>query len=1260
MNFIKKLFYVLSLAFLLLLSSCKNKTISFFVDGKTYATVDYSKDMKLPNTPTKRGYTFVGWYVGGNEYNPAKNTKKPVEARFTPNIYTVTFGSNKVDVVYDSKITNIPEIPSPEEGFSVDGWYIGSTLIDSNFVWTFNANMTAEARYIPNKYILSLGDSQIEVKYGDKIGKLPDVPTKDGYNGVWTIENDDLTANTIWIYKENKTASISYKKVSYILTLGETNISIEYGDTIGNKYVEPPLEAGYDTYWSIDGVKIDSNTVFNYTKNVTAVCSKTPKNNTSYTIKHFLESSNNNGFEEVESEREIKYGTTDTLTQAVSKDFEHYSARDFNQFAIKGDGSTTIIIYYNIERIKVNVVYNDNEEIIDAKYNQVISTLKAPQIKGLTFGYWEIDGVKCDDNFTITSSVVLTPVYYDFNVIKNITNSNDNCVSYSDNVYTVKNPGYEGYVIVSKNYDRAYDAFEYDTEIHYDPDMVQFQIGIMNSSMSLVNTYEFIYEKSPEKFYISAVNETRTLWTDSTYANLGSEYLQMLRNGKIAIRMIKEGTTVYIRVGSDFNHLNLVYAFDNPSWNAFAPEYGTPCFVLKGKQNSLNTADAKISNTSLFIPKKDNISFIEHNSEGTYQSYGININQYYKDWIVDLSRITVGNPGKHEMGWEAFTSIVPREASYEKEFIFITRVQISNPKNLVFGINLYDKTKWQDQILINYNDNLDGEYAWISFHEPNDVARNSKDSWGVITGDLLEILRNGDYYVKVKYSDGKVTVGIGENKNSIQDVITVAQDSGDWIRPHTTGYATVGLIVFGRTNTDDYVTLSDFHFIVNPKVILVNEDIETIIYTDDSGHISNIDNPSKEGYQFLGYYVDGRKIDENTVFEKDTRCEAVYEALKYELLYNDTTIECTYDKAIGELPQIEEREGYVGYYTIDEKPITSNTIWKYTSNKTMVLIYIQANENVNYRVEHMKENIYDDDYTLFEYETLSGKPGEYTNALSKTYAHYSASSFEQETISIDGSTIIRIYYNLEKVAVTLVKNNGEDNQVVQVKCFTKVADLPIPKLSYHTFSNWGVDSNMEIESSMTLSASYDNFFTIGENRKDTKNTVKNVDGSYTVYGGNAYSKENIFITELSSKENFEFSYKVTTTSTHLEASFGLYDSAYGQDSVFTILHGNGSDYVEGVRNEPFAYNDNTYGGLTNESINILDSGSYYVKIIKTGNKCWIQLGSTIETLETICSFDSDWNSFAPLNAIPSVRIRSNSDCYDDYVIISDIVYTIIN
>lgn len=67
----------------------------------------------------------------------------------------------------------------------------------------------------------------------------------------------------------------------------------------------------------------------------------------SYTVRHFLQNIEDDGYTESASDAETLSGKISTQTEAVAKAFTGFTAQDFDQKAITADGRTEISIYYN-------------------------------------------------------------------------------------------------------------------------------------------------------------------------------------------------------------------------------------------------------------------------------------------------------------------------------------------------------------------------------------------------------------------------------------------------------------------------------------------------------------------------------------------------------------------------------------------------------------------------------------------------------------------------------------------------------------------------------------------------------------------------------------------------------------------------------------------------------------------------------------------------------------------------------------------------
>ncbi|MBO4859538.1 MAG: InlB B-repeat-containing protein [Treponema sp.] len=146
-----------------------------------------------------------------------------------------------------------------------------------------------------------------------------------------------------------------------------------------------------------------------------------------------------------------------------------------------------------------------------------------------------------------------------------------------------------------------------------------------------------------------------------------------------------------------------------------------------------------------------------------------------------------------------------------------------------------------------------------------------------------------------------------------------------------------------------------------------------------------------------------------------------------------------------------------------------------------------ANTNTVYKVEHWQQNIVDDGYAPLsaETETKFGTTGSQTNAVAKSYDGFRAKTFSQETISANGNTVVKIYYDRTTATYTFNANgenesdgkwnDNSETKTVSGKYGATVAAPASPTKTGYTFSAWsGTTSVPETfgTENLTFTASY--------------------------------------------------------------------------------------------------------------------------------------------------------------------------------------------
>ena len=108
---------------------------------------------------------------------------------------------------------------------------------------------------------------------------------------------------------------------------------------------------------------------------------------------------------------------------------------------------------------------------------------------------------------------------------------------------------------------------------------------------------------------------------------------------------------------------------------------------------------------------------------------------------------------------------------------------------------------------------------------------------------------------------------------------------------------------------------------------------------------------------------------------------------------------------------------FPGYRPDPENPIHPAAGTLVESGSVYTVNYV-ARDDTAYKVEHYKQNLADDEYTLANTDKMSGTTGELTAAVARSYPGFTAQSFNQMTIAADGSTVVKIYYNRNTYTVT--------------------------------------------------------------------------------------------------------------------------------------------------------------------------------------------------------------------------------------------------
>ena len=192
-------------------------TITFDANGGTVSTVSKTVTFdaaygSLP-TPTRKGYSFTGWYTsadGGDAVNSTDiyclESDQTLYAHWTANVYTITFNPRGGTVDIESKTVKYGEpygeLPVPiRTGYTFTGWSFGNypdTFVTSESIYWLTYDKTLFGNWKGNTYKVTfdanggtVNTNSKNVTFGYTYGDLP-TPSKTGYDFVgWYTDPTD-------------------------------------------------------------------------------------------------------------------------------------------------------------------------------------------------------------------------------------------------------------------------------------------------------------------------------------------------------------------------------------------------------------------------------------------------------------------------------------------------------------------------------------------------------------------------------------------------------------------------------------------------------------------------------------------------------------------------------------------------------------------------------------------------------------------------------------------------------------------------------------------------------------------------------------------------------------------------------------------------------------------------------------------------------------------------------------------------------------
>ena len=348
----------------------------------------------VTDTPTKAEAKTFEWFTlePFEQKNINGDGSTVVEIKYTRNEYTITFNSNKGSAINPMTLRYNSWVIAPENpnrlGYTFNWWTpsLPSNMPANNFEvtaeWLANTwtHFTVEYYVEYTTWGYSETPTQTVVKTGTTDTSTNFTAPEMEWFVVQPYENKNIEPD------ESTVLKIYYKRLIHTVTYDS-----RWGSEVATKEVrfwekiERPAitKVGY----RFDGWSWKE---FMPNEDVTLTAEWTARSDIKYTVKHLQENANDEWYTENEADREELIWTTDTPTQAVSKDYPWFVAQQFSQENIKWDNTTVVEIKYN--RLSYDITFNSNKwtkvNKITAKYDENLTAPEDPTRKWYTFDGW--------------------------------------------------------------------------------------------------------------------------------------------------------------------------------------------------------------------------------------------------------------------------------------------------------------------------------------------------------------------------------------------------------------------------------------------------------------------------------------------------------------------------------------------------------------------------------------------------------------------------------------------------------------------------------------------------------------------------------------------------------------------------------------------------------------------------------------------------------------------------------------------------------
>ena len=891
----------------------------------------------------KEGYTFVGWALAqdsdevayqdkANTLNDLFTQNKDLYAIFTPTTYTITLdlngGSSSTLSVQiqtgDNLLEKLANITSTKTGYTFDYWMYNGEKISVDKTFDYDNDITLKANFKANEYTLTInldgGASEgftgttISVTYDSPYNNLPKDPTKDGHTFVgWYLNNTLIAEDSIVkVTDNNQTIVAKYNKNSYNVTFNTNGgsyvegLEVTYGEKI-TKPDNPTNKLGYEfKYWyqNNENQEFDFN---NTTMGSDPITLYAKWEVVPYTITYILDGSTYSDSYTVKSD--VTFGTpTKNGYRFVNWTLEDGTALT----STKGyTGNLTVIA--NFEAITYHITYDLNGGTYEGA-NNLTYTVEAevpfgtPTKPGYRFVNWTLEDGKVITSTKGHTADLTVKANFEVNTyhisVKDHNEINPIEVTYGEAIngldeLIVNKVGhnftgftYNNLVITNGmiyNYSENIEVEAQFSEIHY---TIQFNA---NGGFGSVSSKNLSYN---DEYVLPTTGYTKTGykfigWSKTNDGEVIKNQVSMLSsvdNSVVTLYAIYEAIEYEISFENSSEIIKIHYGDvisnlptlkDNPSERFLGWSYNG----VEIKDGMLYGYDSDIKLTANFEEK---VYYIYLDALGGSLENSV-IEMCYGD-LIDLSKYIPEAPaGYNFIGWDLNETTMPDynlnvKAKYEG-----IKYNIYFNANGANGNMTFQQATYGESTKLKANQFAKDGYVFIgwSLSSNGEILYRDESYVNVKVGGLTlyAIFEEATYKINYNLAGGKVT-----NNPTTYTI------SSDYVfnKPTKEGYKFVGFYTEDGKLVESTLGLSgNLYLTAKYEAITYN-----ITYTSDlsidinllpkvysKDNVVNFDSLTKLGYEFVGWYLNGKLVTSTLNMTGDIKLEARFKIIEYKITY---------------------------------------------------------------------------------------------------------------------------------------------------------------------------------------------------------------------------------------------------------------------------------------------------------------------------------------------------------------------------------------